>query len=104
MLAEHGVALPSVMAELVERLVAADPDDRPTTPQAVAAELEKFTDAGAVQAALARDDAGRAAEPGQRDRGAASCLMPSRPTGRPASGHNVVAQRLSVPVRSRRSP
>ena len=62
MLAEHRVALPSAMAELVERLVAADPDDRPASPQEVAGVLEPFTDAGAVETALARDDADRAAE------------------------------------------
>jgi hypothetical protein len=62
MLAEHRVAWPGAMAELVERLVAADPDDRPESPQEVAGALEPFTDAGAVETALARDDADRAAE------------------------------------------
>lgn len=54
MMAEHRVAWPGAMAELVERLVAADPDDRPASPQEVAGALEPFADAGAVEAALAR--------------------------------------------------
>ncbi len=95
MVAEQGVALPSAMAGLVERLVAADPNDRPTTPQEVAAELEQFTDAGAVQAALARDDAGRAAEPGAK--GPRAGIVPHAvETDRSCAGRSVAMVALDV--------